>query len=80
MENPFSHNRATNLIGKVLDEDAKLRETGEVTFASLEYRIMMRLFNAGCLTPRAEETIGLAGRMGYPEIEEAPDPSLSDNA
>ena len=31
-------------------------------FGSLEYVIMMMLFNNGCLTDRALETVGLEGR------------------
>jgi len=72
MENPFTHNRATNLIGQVLDRDAidsKYEETCDhkgtdcrMRFGSLEYVIMMMLFNNGCLTDRALETVGLEGR------------------
>jgi hypothetical protein len=72
MENPFTHNRATNLIGQVLDQDAidsKHEETCDhkgtdcrMSFGSLEYTIMMVLFNSGCLTEHALETVGLEGR------------------
>ncbi len=72
MENPFTHNRATNLIGQVLDQealDAKHEETCDhkgtdccMRFGSLEYVIMMMLFNNGCLTEHALETVGLEGR------------------
>lgn len=74
MENPFTHNRATNLIGQVLDAERKNFEklraavaTEEreelLDFASLEYRIMSRLLNEGCLTEKALEEIGLEGRF-----------------
>lgn len=73
MENPFLHNRATNLIGQVLDKEKenleKLKKavTNEeqaelMNFASLEHRIMTKLLNEGCLTEKALETVGLEGR------------------
>lgn len=71
MENPFSHNRATNVIGKLLDkvkeEAEKVESELEISMASVEYRIMMALWEADCLTDRALEIIGLAGRHGYPD-------------
>jgi hypothetical protein len=80
MENPFSHNRATNIIGRVLDKLADESEyektcdhTDEhckISFASLEYRIMMALWEADCLADSALETVGLAGRQGYAELHE----------
>jgi len=74
MENPFSHNRATNIIGRLLDaerenlEKLKTAATTEerlelLDFSSLEYRIMMNLWSAGCLTDHALETVGLEGRF-----------------
>ena len=79
MENPFTHNRATNLIGQALDQDeadAEFEKTCDhkgtdcrLRFASLEYVIMMTLLNNGCLTEHALETVGLEGR-GTPTPEE----------
>jgi hypothetical protein len=79
MENPFSHNRATNVIGRVLDEVAKEEETErhcdhsdpalcKISFASLEHRIMMKLWEHDCLTDHALETVGMAGRNGEAEL------------
>jgi len=79
MENPFVHNRATNIIGRVLDkvaeEEAKPDHEKEISFASLEYRIMMKLWEHDCLTDHALETVGLAGRHGYAELHERHDES-----
>lgn len=79
MENPFTHNRATNVIGRVLDkerenfeklkalnieedEGKRAAQAELLDFASLEYRIMSKLLNEGCLTEKALETVGLEGR------------------
>jgi hypothetical protein len=80
VENPFTHNRATNLIGRVLDRErenfeklkkaATTEEQAELLdFASLEYRIMSKLLNEGCLTEKALETVGLEGRYDDPKAE-----------
>jgi len=76
VENPFYHNRATNLIGQILDKERKVFEKMKAAvsaesneeqlelmeFASLEHRIMTKLLNEGCLTEKALETVGLEGR------------------
>jgi len=72
MENPFSHNRATNVIGKVLDavaEQKKREAAGEPMLIgpSLEARIAHALEAEGLLNEKAMETVGLAGRFGHPE-------------
>lgn len=64
MENPFLHNRAMNVIGRVLDEDKALQEKGELSYASLEARIAFRLEAEGLLTDKAFEVVGLEGRFG----------------
>lgn len=85
MENPFTHNRATNVIGRVLDKLADeseyektcdhTDENCKISFASLEYRIMMALWEHDCLTDHALEQVGLAGRQGYAELHERRDES-----
>ena len=85
MENPFTHNLAVNVIGKVLDklaDESEYEKTCDhkdvnckISFASLEYRIMMALWEADCLTDHALEHAGLAGRHGYAELHERKDES-----
>jgi hypothetical protein len=82
MENPFTHNRATNVIGKVLDAaaaEAALTD-GEISFASLEYRIMMKLWEADCLTDHALETVGLDGRFNIHNCHDEHCPHKNDHA
>jgi hypothetical protein len=77
MENPFAHNRATNIIGQVLDAQARAvlkakenpNDVEAMHFASLEYRIMHALLDAGCLTEQAQELVGLEGRDCGKEFE-----------
>lgn len=69
MESPFSHNRATNVIGRILDahQEQKAKEDNGapvILGPSLEASIAHALEAEGLLNDKALEIVGLEGRNG----------------